>query len=529
VTAQLGRILVVDDLEASRFVFASWLRRAGHEVEEAATGAEALALVTRSRFDVVLLDVHLPDMSGFDVCEQIKSSRATASIPVLHISATATDADSRTVGLNRGADGYLREPVEKDELLATVTALLRYHEARRESDRLAGQLEQLHQTALLIHAAPTLEELVSLAATGVTATFGADSTVLLTHNGRAWRGMARPNDLTARLTRLHPSAVLDVAGAIRADGRIDPIESAALPGLSGAADICGSSITTPRGENVGAVILGASLQNSQDELILDHLSQTLAVAVENHRLFDVEHQIASTLQHAMLPASLPDMQDVEVEVRYQSANTTVEIGGDFYEVLQLGARRCLLAVGDVVGHSLHAATTMAELRHSLRALASVGIATADLAPHLNDLLSASHPGITATVCIVELDFDAGVMRMSNAGHLPPVIVQGGTASFVHDHGPLLGFPTRVAPPLIEMELRPDTLIVLATDGLVERRGEDLDVGLERLRAAVDSHSGSLSGLCDRLLEQVSAGDDTFDDIAILAAYVPVGERSRPPG
>src|SRR5206468_1726454 len=112
---------------------------------EATTGTEAIDLLTRLRFDVVLLDVNLPDMSGFDVCAHIKSTRRTAAIPVLHVSATATGADDRSTGLMRGADGYLVEPIERDELLATVLALLRYHEARRAAERLAARLEQLHQ------------------------------------------------------------------------------------------------------------------------------------------------------------------------------------------------------------------------------------------------------------------------------------------------------------------------------------------------------------------------------------------------
>ncbi len=145
-------ILVVDDSEGTRFVFANWLRRAGYTVHEATTGTEAIDLLARIRFDVVLLDVNLPDMSGFDVCTHIKSTRRTAAIPVLHVSATATGPDDRSTGLIRGADGYLVEPIERDELLATVIALLRYHEARRAAERLAARLEQLHQVTLLINA-----------------------------------------------------------------------------------------------------------------------------------------------------------------------------------------------------------------------------------------------------------------------------------------------------------------------------------------------------------------------------------------
>lgn len=113
-------ILVVDDTAASRYISGSWLRRSGHRVIEAATGTEALAALAATEVDLVLLDVGLPDMSGFDVCERIKSDPALAR-PVIHLSATAIRGADRAQGLTRGADAYLTEPVEPDELLATVT------------------------------------------------------------------------------------------------------------------------------------------------------------------------------------------------------------------------------------------------------------------------------------------------------------------------------------------------------------------------------------------------------------------------
>lgn len=100
------------------------MRRSGHRVIEAATGTEALAVLAATEVDLVLLDVGLPDMSGFDVCERIKSDPALVR-PVIHLSATAIRGADRAQGLTRGADAYLTEPVEPDELLATVTSLLR--------------------------------------------------------------------------------------------------------------------------------------------------------------------------------------------------------------------------------------------------------------------------------------------------------------------------------------------------------------------------------------------------------------------
>ncbi len=215
-------VLLVDDSEGTRFVFSNWLRRAGYMVHEAATGTEALELLAQIRFDIVVLDVNLPDMSGPDVCAEIKGTRRTAGIPVLHVSATAVALADRTAGLNRGADGYLVEPVERDELLATVASLLRYHDARRTSERSAARLEQLHQTTLLVNAASTVSELIGFASTGATAIFGAPALVLAVRDGRGWVAEAQPDTVEPTIRACPPGRVVAAAGAAQAGRPIDP-------------------------------------------------------------------------------------------------------------------------------------------------------------------------------------------------------------------------------------------------------------------------------------------------------------------
>jgi DNA-binding response OmpR family regulator len=116
-------VLVVDDSDPKRYVATRWLRRAGFAVVEARTGHEALQLAPRC--DLVVLDVRLPDVSGFEVCRRLRIDPATAQVPVLHLSAHATTAHERASGLDGGADGYLTQPVDEEELIATVRALLR--------------------------------------------------------------------------------------------------------------------------------------------------------------------------------------------------------------------------------------------------------------------------------------------------------------------------------------------------------------------------------------------------------------------
>ena len=134
----LTTILNVDDNEANRYAVSRMLRRAGFAIIEASNGEEALRAVT-SRPDLVILDVNMPDLDGFEVCRRIKANPTTASIPVLHLSASYILSEDKTRGLEEGADGYLIRPVEPPELIATVRALLRVRAAERWARRTSVQ------------------------------------------------------------------------------------------------------------------------------------------------------------------------------------------------------------------------------------------------------------------------------------------------------------------------------------------------------------------------------------------------------
>jgi signal transduction histidine kinase len=121
-------ILAVDDNEALRYSLARSLREAGYKVTEAGSAEEAFSLAAKNP-DLITLDVNLPDMSGFEVCRKLKTDSQTAHIPILHISSTFVDPDSRVRGLAGGADAYLAEPIDRAELIATVGALLRLKNA----------------------------------------------------------------------------------------------------------------------------------------------------------------------------------------------------------------------------------------------------------------------------------------------------------------------------------------------------------------------------------------------------------------
>ncbi len=136
------RILVVDDNEASRYALTRLLKHEGYQVDQAATGTEALErMAGRQRPELVVLDVVLPDISGIEVCRRIKSARETASVLVLNTSAALTRSHDRAYGLDSGADGYLVQPIDPIELTATIRSLLRFRDLEDKLMRSNQELE----------------------------------------------------------------------------------------------------------------------------------------------------------------------------------------------------------------------------------------------------------------------------------------------------------------------------------------------------------------------------------------------------
>lgn len=514
---QDATLLIVDDNPTKRYVIGSWLRRAGYRLAEAATGGEALDLLAAEPIDLVVLDVRLPDLSGFEVCERIKAAPATASVPVVHISATAIEASDRTHGLTRGADAYLSEPIDPDELVATVQALLRYFRARQRAERLAERLAGLAETTIAVNQAQNFTDLLTAAAVGTARVFDRpaaiaavtpDASALIAHCG----GAGRPAVASAWMSadeRADQDA--RTASALSAEAAARWPELAEVPAGTG----LWVSMARPRPTRSPAyVVVPAGGLNADDAHVLTQLAQAVALALDSMRALDEERRIALTLQHSLLPRRLPEVNGVDLAVRYVPASEHAEIGGDFYELLFLGGVLCV-AVGDVAGHSLHAATIMAELRHALRAYLAEGHGPSAVIDRLNSLMMRLLPDETATLCLITLDVASGEIRLSNAGHLPPVLaVPGAEPGFISSNDALLGVDLPRGDEVCT-HLPPGATLLVVTDGLVERRGELITDGLEALRRACRTVEPDLGELCDRLLRTFVPGSNE-DDVAILA-------------
>ncbi|SDF73090.1 GAF domain-containing protein [Lentzea fradiae] len=246
------------------------------------------------------------------------------------------------------------------------------------------------------------------------------------------------------------------------------------------------------------------------QLIADRLA--LAVYVDRTRS---ERNAATMLQESLLPSSLPRPEGWELAARYVPGAES-GVGGDWYDVFELPEGRIGVVIGDVVGNGLRAAVVMGRLRSALRAYALEYSDPGQVLAKLDRKASYFEHNTMATVSYAIIDTTAHRMTVAVAGHLPPVIaVPGEEAGFV---------PGRVGPPVgfdlgttgrtsAEIDVPPGTVIALYTDGLVERRGEDLDQGLELLRATLGPMDPERA--CVRIMATLVGDRQATDDVALV--------------
>lgn len=238
-------------------------------------------------------------------------------------------------------------------------------------------------------------------------------------------------------------------------------------------------------------------------------------ADENQRLYAEQRTIAQTLQHSLLPDALPQVRGVQTSARYEAGERGVDIGGDWYDVIDMGDRRLLLVVGDVSGRGLRAATTMAALRFAIHAYAAQRDLPHTILNKLSYLLSVSDSGQLATILCAMVDIESREITLTSAGHLPPLLLSNGDSRYLETQ---VGLPIGVEPgetySSTTVSTPPDATFVAFTDGLVEHRGENLDDGLARLREVATAQEVPLPELLSRVLDELRVGPSA-DDIAIL--------------
>jgi Stage II sporulation protein E (SpoIIE) len=239
------------------------------------------------------------------------------------------------------------------------------------------------------------------------------------------------------------------------------------------------------------------------------------LAIENAGLYVEQRTIAETLQHSLLPEEIPAVQGLEIAVRYAPGVGDIDVGGDWYDVIPTGDGGVFFFVGDVSGRGLGAATTMGYLRHAIRAYVAQGGGPSSVLTKLGELEGRARLGNFATVLGGHIDVAARTLTVASAGHFAPLIVDAAGARYMElDVGPPIGVMPRRAPVESRITVSPGAYVVAFTDGLVERRGESLDVGLTRLRESATRRDEGIDHLVGRLLAEL-APEGSDDDIAIL--------------
>lgn len=253
-----------------------------------------------------------------------------------------------------------------------------------------------------------------------------------------------------------------------------------------------------------------------DETLAEELVRRASGAFGNALQYERERAIAVTLQRSMLPRRPPDVAGLTVAWRYLPGSTGALVGGDWYDVLHLDGGRAALVIGDVMGHGLHAAATMGQIRAAARAYAGEQFAPAVVLGQLDAAMSRLDQGSITTVAMGVLDPADGSLTVASAGHLPPLIMPPRGEPWYPPVEPGPPLSTGVARyPESQLVLEPGSTLLLYTDGLVEDRARPIDEGLELLRRSATPDLPP-EELCDLLLAALGRTGDNDDDVAMLA-------------
>ena len=510
-SAEAPEVLIVDDNADMRARLAGTL--APHwRVRVARDGQAALEAVRRQPPELVLTDVMMPRLDGPGLLRQLRSAEATRDIPVIMVSARA-GAEAVAGGLDAGADDYLIKPFTSAELIARVRTQLRAARQRRQA---ASRIQALSDATGELNESLDPRQISQALTRHLVPAYAAGSTIRL------------HGDETGQATLHTPGP--GTPAAIRAT----PGEPAGTP-----APGAGGRLSLPltfRGRSVGTVTLAGLTPAGQDPTerpFLNELAGRAAAALDNAARYQHEHGTAASLQAAML-SDVPATVGLDTAALYRPAGRADLVGGDWYDCFHIPPRPGLeagtslaVAIGDITGHDLRAATIMSQVRSMLRqavldhpALGPQAAVTA-----LERAIQALPIDATGTLLLGWLNHQdtSWTFTWSNAGHPPPMLgYPDGTTEELHHHDPML-YPGFARLPRTERrrQLAPGTTILLYTDGLTDRPdrpGSDVKGGLQRIAAVLAAHRDQP---LDKLLNAVAqiAGPRPADDIALLAIRI----------
>ncbi|HEX2806903.1 MAG TPA: GAF domain-containing SpoIIE family protein phosphatase, partial [Kineosporiaceae bacterium] len=444
--------------------------------------------------------------------------------------------------------------------LATHTAIALDRARLLESAQTTAEsVQALQDVTAGLATAATSEQIAAVLTDrgiGLVADFGV--LAYLDDQGRCWRTRATPNfpaEVAHRFARIDldraamtPVSHAAATGQTLTLGSLEEI-AARYPMVLDSHQLTGTAglLVVPvraAGRPVAALAFGFTTPGPvpmEVASIAGTLADLAGQALERAQLYETEHRAAHQLQRALLPRIALDLPGVTAGVCYRPGQAGHEVGGDWYDVFTLPGNRVGVAVGDVVGHDLHAATVMGQLQALLRSVAVTGASPAEVLETLDAACQRIEGAECATVGYADYSPTTGRLRYACAGHPPPLLITGDAVGFLWEgRSPPLGVPVPVGPrPQAETTIPPHSLLVWYSDGLVERRGEDLDHGLRRLVTCaaalprpMDPAWPGAQCWADRLLADMIDDHTVEDDIVLavvhLQATTAAGEQEADP-
>lgn len=342
---------------------------------------------------------------------------------------------------------------------------------------------------------------------------GADHRIAYVNDAYATVFGPRNPGETAReaLPELVELGLLPLMDQVLRSGKPRTVKSRRVPGSSGGRDGFYTFTCTPitTADDNGVLIFAAD--------VTDQVEAAERLRASERR----QREAAVTLQRSLLPQELEQPDDLRVAATYQPGGTDAAVGGDWYDVITLGAGRTALVIGDVMGRGVRAAAVMGQLRTAVRAYARLDLPPHEVLQLLDGLASEIDASQIATCVYAVHDPNEGLLYYASAGHLPVLIrdLDGTVHRASEATGPPLGTGGWVHT-TASLPLNPGATAVLYTDGLVERRDADIDEGVTTLERAFAGASGAPDIICERLLRSLGITAAHDDDVAVLVLQHP---------
>ena len=645
-------ILLVDDQPENLRTLEAVLDPLGYPLRTASSGHGALRMLLEQDFAMILLDVRMPGLDGFETAQLIKERARTRDIPIVFLTAARDEVSQIARGYGVGAVDYLLKPFDPDLLRSKVSVFAELEASRRALKRseallsgafeaapigktvldaegriirsnpafarlvgrepaelngvavvelcelgdrqaLSASLEQVTRANprrtgaqepsldLRLRSSTGAEMWVGMVASAIESTEFAEPLLLaqwvdLTVRRRAEQDRAdllleqaarvqaesiaerlsKLQDLTTALEALELDEILPQlatrlaelfgveAAEVQISGEHDqPRVVRAAGGQIRTLPRAGAGTADDRWREVPLVIerttvgfmrlaqpSGRSFSPTERSLLQDAADRA-ALVIRRAQLHEEEHRIAVELQRGLVPKRLPDVGGIDIAASYDVAGIGAQVGGDWYDAFSMPHGRLGVVVGDVTGRGIRAASAMGQLRTLTRAFALAEGGRRDPGEALTLLNRHQLQGDDEhlfTIVYAIIDPARGTIAWANGGHPPPLRRRAdGTCVYLEGGNGLMGVEEHIYE-THDDRTGPNETIVLYTDGLIERRGESLDVGLERLAAAASSGpADEAQRMCDHILERVlEEPDQRYDDVTAVVARL-FGEWARP--